>query len=47
MESIGLGISIWLALSPGAIAWFRATRFGPAEWALRTFPHLRRPPVRA
>lgn len=47
MESIGPGIGIRLALSPGAIAWFRVARFCPAEWALRTFTHLRRPGLRA
>lgn len=46
LESIPLSLGIWLALSFGAIFWFRFARFGPAEWALRTFTYLRRQPLR-
>ena len=45
-EGIVLSVAVWLALSLGAIAWFRWARFGPAEWALRTLTYARPQPLR-
>lgn len=45
LEGLGLAVAIWLALSLAARTWMSRFRFGPTEWALRSFTYNRRQPL--
>ena len=47
LAGVAIAGSIWLTLSGFAFAWMRYARFGPFEWALRSFTYGQRAPLRA
>lgn len=44
---LAIAIGVWLALVPCAQLWFRRFRFGPLEWALRSWTYGSVQPMRA
>ena len=44
---IAIAVLIWLGFLLFAALWWRAFRFGPFEWALRSFTYWRWQPLRA
>lgn len=47
LAGVNLAVGVWLGLSLCAILWLRFARFGPAEWALRSFSYWRVQPLRS
>jgi uncharacterized protein len=41
-----LAVTVWLGLSAFSVGWMRLFRFGPFEWALRSFTYRARQPLR-
>lgn len=46
LQGVGLALGIWLALSAISVVWMRVLRFGPFEWALRSFTYRELQPLR-
>ena len=46
LAGVALALAVWLALSAMAVVWMRAFRYGPFEWALRSFTYGRLEPIR-
>ena len=46
LAGVGLAVAVWAGLSALSVAWMRVFRYGPFEWALRSFTYGRREPLR-
>lgn len=46
LAGVGWAALIWLGLSAFSVVWMRSFRFGPSEWALRSFTYNRSEPLR-
>lgn len=45
-EGVLIAVAVWVGLSGLAFGWMRMARFGPSEWALRSFTHRTWQPLR-
>lgn len=46
LAGVLLAVGIWLGLSLVAVVWMKYARFGPLEWALRSFTYKKLQPMR-